>query len=300
MTSETHIPGIDITVEGLMSLRLLGARNRVKRVSIVPLATSLFNRKRGRGAEPYDVRPWSEGDDIRQIDRNVTARTGMPHVRNFHEEHADNTLYLIDLRPSMQFGTQRAFRAVAAIEAVVISAWRTLDLNGSVGIAIATATETIFLGWAVNRRPFNALLHKLVMIYQSIKNISDVFEPHLCNALETVEKIGEKASLIIATGLDKPGDYFDSIIARIVKRRHVTFLLISDPFERVPPPGNYPYHTLDGLEGQIFVNHKESKPKKDIWPGHLLRIGARSLHINTEFTAPEMASIVERIFDGSR
>ena len=300
MTYHTNIPGVDIDVEALMGLRLLGVRNRVKRTGIAPLSASLFHRKRGRGSEPYDVRPWSEGDDIRQIDRNVTARTGMPHVRNFHEERAHNTLYLIDLRPSMHFGTQRAFRAVAAIEAVVISAWRMLDLNGSVGITVATSTETIFIGWVENRRTFNAMLHKLVILYRDLQNTFDSFEPQLSNALETIEKIGGSASLIIATGLDKPGANFDPIVKRIVKHRDVTFLLISDPFERVPPPGNYPYHTLDGLAGNIFVKSKELKQKKDIWLTHLLRLGARTLHINTEFTAPEMASILERIFDGSR
>lgn len=300
MINHTNIPGVDITIEGLMALRLLGARNRVNRAGIAPQAASIFNRRRGRGSEPYDVRPWSEGDDVRQIERNVTARTGIPHVRNFHEERNHNTLYLIDLRPSMHFGTRRAFRAVAAIEAVVISAWRILDLNGSVGVAIATATETIFLGWVENRRTFNATLHKLVMIYQDLQSVSESFEPELYKALENIEKVGGTTSLIIATGLDKPGNYFDSILSRIVKHRDVTFLLISDPFERAPPPGKYPYHTMDGLTGQIFVNQKEFRHKPDIWARHLLRIGARSLHINIEYTAPEMASILERIFDGSR
>ena len=300
MTNLANIPGVDLDVEALMRLRLIGKHNRVKRAGVAPQATNLINRKRGRGAEPYDVRPWSEGDDIRQIDRNVTARTGMPHVRNFHEEHNHNTLYLIDLRPSMHFGTQRAFRAVAAIEAVVISAWRNLDLNCSVGIAVAASTETRFLGWVENRRTFNALLHKLIAVYQELQNSFDSLAPPLTEALEKTEIIKGTTSLIIATGLDNPGVFFDIILERIAKRRDVTFLMISDPFERKPPPGSYPYHTIDGLKGNILIKNKRLREHKEIWPTRLQRIGARIVQINTELTPPQMAAIVERISDGSR
>ena len=119
-------------------------------------------------------------------------------------------------------------------------------------------------------------------------------------ALEKTEIIKGTASLIIATGLDNPGVFFDTILERIVKRRDVTFLMISDPFERKPPPGSYPYNTIDGLKGNIFIKHKRLREHKEIWPTRLQRIGARIVQINTELTPPEMAVIVERISDGSR
>ena len=300
MTGHAKPSAVDIDVDMLMRLRLLCANNYLKRAGAALPTASLFSRKRGRGIEPHDVRPWLDGDDVRTLDHNVTARTGTPHVRNFHEENSHNTLYFIDLRPSMYFGTRRTFRAVAAIEAIIISAWRTLDLNGSVGIVIATSQETRLIGWAHSRRSFSAMLHEIVAIYRDGNNKFDAVDPYLCQSLTLIEKLGGSAPIIIATGFDQPGDNFDMFVKRIAKRREITFILISDPFERAPPSGNYPYHTPDGLAGQIFIKREENNKKNDIFSMRLRQIGARALSINIEDTTPVTASVLERIFDGSR
>jgi uncharacterized protein (DUF58 family) len=59
----------------------------------------------GPGTELAQVRPYQPGDDVRQIDWNVTARTGQPHVRIHVAERALVTWLLLDHSPSMTFGT---------------------------------------------------------------------------------------------------------------------------------------------------------------------------------------------------
>jgi uncharacterized protein (DUF58 family) len=59
----------------------------------------------GDGAELAQIRPYVPGDDVRQIDWNVTARTGEPHVRVHLAERVLVTWLALDVSPSMRFGT---------------------------------------------------------------------------------------------------------------------------------------------------------------------------------------------------
>jgi uncharacterized protein (DUF58 family) len=64
--------------------------------------TSVF---RGYGIEFDEVREFTEGDDIRAVDWNVTARTGRPHVKKYMEERELTVLFLLDVSRSTTFGT---------------------------------------------------------------------------------------------------------------------------------------------------------------------------------------------------
>ena len=59
----------------------------------------------GVGTELAQIRPYRPGDDVRQLDWNATARTGEPHVRVHVAERSVTTWLLLDLSPSMAFGT---------------------------------------------------------------------------------------------------------------------------------------------------------------------------------------------------
>src|SRR5512143_3229599 len=58
----------------------------------------------GFGLDLADVREYQEGDDVRLIDWNVTARTGTPHVRQYIEDRELTAWFLLDLSPSLDFG----------------------------------------------------------------------------------------------------------------------------------------------------------------------------------------------------
>jgi uncharacterized protein (DUF58 family) len=68
----------------------------------------------GDGSELAQIRPYAPGDDVRQIDWNVTARTGEPHVRVQHAERVLVTWLVLDTSPSMQFGTAERRKADVA------------------------------------------------------------------------------------------------------------------------------------------------------------------------------------------
>ena len=63
---------------------------------------SLF---RGSGLDLASLREYEPGDDVRRIDWNVTARTTTPHVREYHEDREITAWFLLDVSPSVDFGT---------------------------------------------------------------------------------------------------------------------------------------------------------------------------------------------------
>ena len=68
---------------------------------------------RGQGVDLADLREYQLPDDVRHIDWNVTARLDVPHVRQFTEERDLTAWFLLDLSPSIDFGSQRRKREVS-------------------------------------------------------------------------------------------------------------------------------------------------------------------------------------------
>ncbi len=74
---------------------------------------------RGRGMEFSEVREYVPGDDVRAIDWNVTARTGVPHVKKFVEERDLTVLLILDVSSSQSFGSKYLTKRDLMAELVV-------------------------------------------------------------------------------------------------------------------------------------------------------------------------------------
>ena len=70
-----------------------------------PFAGEYKSAFRGQGMEFEDVRVYIPGDDVRQIDWNVTARLGVPHIKQYREEREMQLMLIADVSASMNFGT---------------------------------------------------------------------------------------------------------------------------------------------------------------------------------------------------
>ncbi len=85
---------------------------------------------RGFGLDLADLREYQYHDDVRHIDWNVTARLQTPYVREFNEDREVTAWFLLDLSPSVQFGSQSADKAHIATEFVTVLA-RLLTRHGN-------------------------------------------------------------------------------------------------------------------------------------------------------------------------
>ena len=83
----------------------------------------------GAGTELVQLRPYQVGDDVRQLDAAATARTGIPHVRLQVPERALTTWLVLDVSPSMAFGTAERLKADVA-EGVAVAVARLATRRG--------------------------------------------------------------------------------------------------------------------------------------------------------------------------
>src|SRR2546421_4284689 len=115
----------------------------VKRIQFVTgrqvadvMAGAYLSVFKGRGMEFDEVRPYIPGDDIRTIDWNVTARTGIPHVKRFVEERELTVMLLVDTSRSTHFGSVRQLKSEMAAELAALFAFSAITNNDKVGLVM--------------------------------------------------------------------------------------------------------------------------------------------------------------------
>ncbi|HNO76664.1 MAG TPA: DUF58 domain-containing protein [Phycisphaerae bacterium] len=109
------------------------------------LAGQYHSAFKGRGMEFEEVREYQIGDDVRTIDRNVTARCGRPHVKRFREERELTVLLLVDMSPSNDFGTAEQVKRELAAEVCATLAFSAIRNNDKVGMICFTDQIEAFL-----------------------------------------------------------------------------------------------------------------------------------------------------------
>ena len=288
-------PGVDLDVDALLKLRHLATRMRDSRTA--PRAArpgDIIHRRRGRGLEVHDVRPWSEGDDIRHLDQNATARTGVPHTKTYFDERERSILLVADFRPSMLFGTRRAFRSVAAAEALAILGWRGVGHGGRVGLLAVTARGTHFSRQGRGERAMIAAIGVLAAAHREALEDRSTRDPELTGVLDTAAALAATGSaMMVASGLDVPGRSLGESVRRIGRRHDLVFLLIEDAFEREPVAGDYPFTTAEGASGWLRIAGGRAPPRDRV--ADLRRLGAQALRLSAADGVERAVGVLELV-----
>ena len=89
---------------------------------------------KGRGMAFSEVREYQYGDDVRDIDWNVTARLGKPYVKVFEEERELTVMLLVDVSGSLDFGTQKQSKRQLLTEIAATLAFSAIQNNDKIGV----------------------------------------------------------------------------------------------------------------------------------------------------------------------
>jgi hypothetical protein len=289
--------GVSLDFETLMRLRPLGAAmhgGRMPRLTRNP--GNFVHRQRGRGLEINDVRPWLFGDDTRHIDRNATARTGVQHIRTFRDERDRTLLLVVDFRPSMLFGTKRAFRSVAAAEALALIGWHAV----AHGIRIASMAIGVDDMGVAPGRGVNAMAQTLnfwVSAHTAALKGTALSEPTLGSVLQQATRgVRAGSTIVVGTSLDTLGADFDAVISWLVQRNEIRFAIIRDAFERHPARGHYPFVADDQQRGVMNIGQRvlsAVEPRCDA----LRKRGASALVVDSDLGWEQLATRMERLID---
>lgn len=292
-------PGVAADTDSLLRLRHLVRSIPEHRLAPTGMPGGFVTRRRGRGLETADIRVFSYGDDIRHVDHNTTARTGVTHVRTFHDERERTALLLADFRPSMLWGTRRALRSVAAAEALALAGWRVSEAGGRAGLIAFGCAEPVFVAARGREKGMIAVVGGLASAHRealtAVSESKDLLDPPLETALElAAELVPAGGSVFLATGLDTPGKDFDALAVALNRRAALTVFLITDAFEHRAPAGSYPFLSGEGGIRWALIGGKPKETQRDRRIAHLQRLGIAVIPIDASSEPEVMAEDLAR------
>jgi len=128
------------------------------------MAGGYLSTFKGRGIEFNEVREYTEGDDVRSIDWNVTARMGAPFVKTFMEERDLTVVLVVDLSGSMEFGTVAQSKRELALDFCAAAALLAVQNNDRVGLIAHTDRIELFVPPRKGRRHAMRLLMEIASL----------------------------------------------------------------------------------------------------------------------------------------
>jgi uncharacterized protein (DUF58 family) len=132
------------------------------------LAGKYGSKLRGRGLNFEEIRQYRPGDDIRNMDWKVTARTGKPHTRVYTEERDRPVIAIVDQRLSMFFGSQVNMKSVTAAQIAAISLWKAMQDHDRVGAYVFNDTEVKTIRPHRSQKNMTTILSHLVGFNQQL------------------------------------------------------------------------------------------------------------------------------------
>lgn len=203
-------------------------RIRTNRLVDAGLGGEYHSVFRGRGMEFSEVREYVPGDDVRTIDWNVTARTGVPHVKKFVEERDLTVLLVLDLSASQGFGSRYLTKRDLMGELAGLLAFAAVKNHDRVGALLVTdRTER----WIPPRKGFD---HALTILRDALYLKPEGTRTDLSGALKTAHAVLKQRSVVFVLSDFLDVDYEKPL--KILRRRHdVVALPILDPAEEELP-----------------------------------------------------------------
>jgi len=175
---------------------------------------------KGRGMEFSEVREYQFGDDIRNIDWNVTARLGHPYIKVFDEERELTVMLLVDLSGSLMFGSVSKTKQRIAAELTAILAFSALKNNDKVGLILFTDKIEKFVP------PRKGKKHVLRIIRDVLSFEPEGKATNLKGALEYMNNTIKKKSIAFLLS-DFMDEGYEKIL-RIVGRKHDLIGIVLD------------------------------------------------------------------------
>jgi uncharacterized protein (DUF58 family) len=232
------------------------SKDLLKKVRLIEITTSrLVNTVfageyhsvfKGHGMEFDEVREYDPGDDIRDIDWNVTARMGHPFTKKFVEERELTVMFLVDASASGQYGTRGKTKSELIAEICALLAFSAVKNHDRVGLIIFSDQIEKYIPPKKNRthvlRVIREILsfkpkHRLTDINVALKALNDV--------------LTKRATVFLFS------DFFAENYGRLLKISHkkhdVVGVVVEDPTEREFPDVRGTLELADAETGEVFA-----------------------------------------------
>jgi len=261
-TSKKYPANIFVSLKDLLKIEhlsrgfsLLASKQKVRSI----LGGKHASKLRGRGLDFEEVRNYVAGDDIRNIDWKVTARTQKTHTRVYSEEKEKPALIIVDQSKSMFFGSQKKTKSVVAAEIAALTAFKVLKEGDRVGGVVFADNGIDIIYPKRDRKNILRFLEKIVTRNRELIDSEPIeFDKALNAALSKVKNIVTHDFLIvIISDFHRYNPDVIKFISRLSLHNDVILTKIYDPMEKNVPEskiiaGDKKYQLLlDGEEKKL-------------------------------------------------
>ncbi len=220
------MPEMPDTADILKKIRRLELRTR--RLVETAFAGQYHSVFKGRGMNFEDVRAYNPGDEVRFIDRNVTARTGDLHVKNFTEERELTVVLVVDVSASGGFGSVEQSKRELAAEVASLLAFSAIGNRDKVGLILFSDDVELFLP------PRKGRGHVLRLIREVLYHQPRGRRTSVAAALEFLNKvITRRAVVFLLSDFQAPD--FSRPLSVTARRHDLVAVPVVDPLEEALP-----------------------------------------------------------------
>jgi uncharacterized protein (DUF58 family) len=187
----------------------------------------------GRGIEFSQVREYQPGDDVRTIDWNVTARSGVPHVKEFIEERDLTVIVAIDVSGSMAFGSIDWRKCDIAAELAAVFAFSAVQNSDRIGLLLFSNSVQRYI--PPRRGQMHAQVIVRAVVDAAMRGAGGVAD--LDAAARYLEQVSARRAVVIVIS-DFLDQNFERTMRRLDRRHDVVAIAVGDPREeRFPDAG---------------------------------------------------------------
>ena len=217
---------------------------------------------KGRGMTFSEVRNYQFGDDVRNIDWNVTARYNEPFVKVFEEERELTMMLVVDVSASELFGSGEQFKKEIVTEIAATLAFSATQNNDKIGLLLFTDKIELFIPPKKGRSHVLRIIRELLEFQPSGK------QTNLTEALKYVTSLIKKKAIIFVLSDFITSDYQQTL--KIISGKHdVTGIRIYDEREEsIPNLGLV--QMLDRETGKLQLVNTSSKSVRNAYKAFFL------------------------------
>ena len=196
---------------------------------------------KGQGVEFDEVRPYTPGDDVRTIDWNVTAKTGLPYIKRFSEERELTILFLVDVSGSQGYGSVRRSKMELAAEVTALLALTAIRNQDKIGLVLFSDQIVKYIPPRKGRDSVMRLVREVLAAEDDAKGGTDIAE-----ALKFLNSVQKRRAVVFLVSdfllstnrtnlTNEEMSAFERLLRATARHHDMVCVPVSDPAERELP-----------------------------------------------------------------
>lgn len=214
---------------------------------------------KGQGVEFDEVRPYIAGDDVRAIDWNVTARTGIPYIKRYAEERELTILFMVDVSGSQTYGSTNRSKAELAAEVTALLALTAIRNQDKIGLILFSDEIVKFLPPRKGRDSVMRLVREVLAAGDSSHGATDI-----SGALKFLNGVQKRRSVVFLVSDFLGGGGYEKLLKAASRHHDVVCVAVEDPAEVALPDVGL-VELEDPESGELMLVDTSSKKVRELF-----------------------------------